>query len=598
MREPMDAISDPAIRTVVVAKAAQVAYTDGIVNNTCGFYIDQDPAPILVIQPTIELAEMWSKDRLAPMLRDTPALAGKVHDPKSRDSDNTIRQKVFPGGRLAIIGANAPAGLSARPIRIVIGDEVDRWPTSAGGTSSKDKRRGEGDPLGLSAKRQITFWNRKTLIGSTPVHLSTSVIWREYLASDQRRYHAVCQECGEGQVLHWQQVRWEKNEAGEHMPESAHYVCEHCGSIWNEAQRQEAIKKGFWRASRPTKQTAGFHISGFMSPWLTLEDIAREFLAAKDDPELLQVWVNTVLGEPWEGAVEKLDADTMTTRGENYTPDTIPDAAMILTAGVDVQKDRLEAQVIAWGPNEESWVTDYQIFRGDPGAKDVWDDLDDYLQASFHTDAGREMRIRAVCVDSGGNATGSVLAFCKPRWRRHVYAIKGREGAIPIWPRQKSKSKKTPTDLYILGVDTAKDVIFGRLKIAKPGPGYIHFPAGEQFGATYFKQLTSEQVEIRKHEGRPYRVWVLPPKRTNEALDTFVYAMAARQSLRLRLARPLPPPPPVETETGPEPEPPQPDPPPTQVESPTRVRHSHFTPASQSSSWMGGRAGGWMDRKR
>jgi phage terminase large subunit GpA-like protein len=491
---------------------------------------------------------------------------------------------------LTIIGANAPAGLSARPIRIVIGDEVDRWPVSAGT---------EGDPLKLAAKRQQTFWNRKNLIGSTPVRTETSVIWREYLASDQRRFHVPCPDCEVAQTLRWEQVRWDKDEAGEHMPEGAHYVCEHCGAIWDDAQRQAAIQKGSWRAARTGKYAAGFHIPGFLSPWLTLEEIVREFLAARNDPQLLQVWVNTVLGEPWEDAVEKVDGASLSNRGENYTPETIPDAALLLVAGIDVQINRLELQLLAFGANEECWVVDYQIFRGDPIANDVWADLDSYLLDSFHTDTGRELRIRAACVDSGGHATASVLSFCRTRWRRKIYAIKGREGPIPIWPRKASKSKtRIPTDLFIVGVDTAKDAVYGRLKIVKPGPGFIHFPASEAFAETYFAQLTSEQVEIRKHEGRPYRVWVLPKKRTNEALDTFVYGLAARHSLRLRLSRALPParepqPPEQLPETMPEPAAPAEvqDPPP--VREP--VRHSLWGDRP-GGSWMGERSGGWFKK--
>src|SRR5262249_50791808 len=183
--------------------------------------------------------------------------------------------------------------------------------------------------------------------------------------------------------------------------------------------------------------------------------------------------------------------------------------------------------------NEEQLVSNYQTTRGAPAGSEVWEDLEDYLLTTFRSDDGRELRIRAACIDSGGNATASVLAFCRPRWRRRVYAIKGREGPLPIWPRKSSEAKLNRGHFYLIGVATAKDATYGRLKIAKPGPGYIHFPIGEAFGQRYFDQLTSEQVEIRKHEGRPYRVWVLPSSRTNEALDTFVYALAARNSLRL-----------------------------------------------------------------
>jgi len=593
MREIMDVISNPRIRKVVVMKGAQVAYTEGIGLNTIGYYIAQDPCPVLVILPTIELAESWSKDRLAPMLRDTPALAHKVLDGRVKDGDtNTIRNKMFKGGRLTLLGANAPAGLASRPIRIVIGDEVDRWPVNTGGT-----KRGEGDPLALAAKRQITFWNRKTLIGSTPVIKETSVIFREFTASDQRFYYCPCHECGEAQVLKWQQVRWDKK-GDEHMAETAHYVCEHCGAIWNEPQRQEAIKAGFWVADKPTKDVAGFHISGFMSPWLTLPEIVQEFLDSRHDPELFQVWVNTILGEPWEGATEKVSAESIRDRGENYSPEDIPDDVLFLTAGVDVQHNRLEMQVLGWGPKDEVWVIDYQVINGDPNDMDVWETLDEQIKAPYRTAAGRRMFIRTTCVDSGGNATAAVLSFCKDRWRRRIYAVKGLDGPRSIWPRKASKSKKGNIDFYSIGVDTAKDLSYGKLKVIKPGPGYVHFPAGEDFGKVYFDQLTSEYVEIRKHEGRPYRVWVLPSSKTNEALDTFVYAVAARYSMRVRkppggqqqVAQPgqevIP-----ETSTKPEPAPAAEQQPPPQAAL-TAGKHSMF----QGGSWMSGRGRNWFDR--
>jgi phage terminase large subunit GpA-like protein len=227
----MNALSDPSITRIVVAKASQIGGTEAI-NNVLGYFIHQDPSPILVIQPTLELAESWSKDRLSAMLRDTPVLSGRVRDPTSRDSGNTIRAKTFPGGRLTIIGANSPAGLSARPIRVVLGDEVDRWPVSAGT---------EGDPLALAAKRQQTFWNRKSLLASTPVHKLTSIIWREYQESDMRRFHVPCRACGTPQVLQWSNVKWDKGPNGEHLPETAYYLCEHCGAIWDDVERNAAI---------------------------------------------------------------------------------------------------------------------------------------------------------------------------------------------------------------------------------------------------------------------------------------------------------------------------------------------------------------------
>ena len=344
LRGVMDAISDPAVTRVVVAKAAQVGYTETL-GNIIGFHIDQDPASILVVQPTVEMAEAWCKDRLAPMIRDTPCLAGKVQSPLTRDSGNTLRQKVFTGGRLAIVGANSPAGLASRPVRIVVADEVDRFPVSAGS---------EGDPLALASKRQGTFWNRKTLIGSTPALRETSAIWREWLASDMRHYQVPCHGCGHMQALVWANVRWDKTPEGRHLPKTAHYVCEACGVIWTDTDRHDAVAKGQWVATNPEViGVAGFHIPGLLSPWVALADIVQEFLMSKNDPALLQVWTNTVLGEPFEPAQETVEGSSLLRRGENYGPQSIPDAVKLLTAGVDVQGDRIEVQIMGFGAFEE-----------------------------------------------------------------------------------------------------------------------------------------------------------------------------------------------------------------------------------------------------
>ncbi|GGC68496.1 phage terminase large subunit family protein [Chelatococcus reniformis] len=525
----MDALSDPTVQAVVVPKASQVGWTE-ILNNIIGFHIDQDAAPMLLIQPTLEMGEAWSKDRLAPMLRDTPALAGKVKDPRARDSGNTLLHKVFPGGHVSIVGANSPASLASRPIRVVLADEVDRYPASAGS---------EGDPLKLAAKRQTTFWNRKTLLGSTPTLKATSIVWREWERSDQRRFMVPCPHCKAPQHLKWSQVHWDKTKDAEgqtiaHHPETAGYACEACGVIWTDVERWAALRRGKWAATAAFAGIAGFHVPGFLSPWLTLEQIVREFIEAKDHPELLQVWVNTVLGEPWEEQGEGANADDLLNRGEAYDSDSLPDQALVFTVGVDVQGDRLEAQGIAWGAHEEAWVVFYEVLFGDPAQAQVWKDLDELLMETFHTEAGRRLRVRAACIDTGGHHAAQVLSFCRTRRGRRIFPTKGMAGARPIWPKWASKTK-TKDSLFIVGVDTAKESIYGRLRNTKPGAGYIHFPKHDDFGPAYFAQLTSEQVVTRFRHGRPFRAWVLPPGKRNEALDTAVLALAALRSLPFKL---------------------------------------------------------------
>jgi phage terminase large subunit GpA-like protein len=526
----MDSITDIHTRTVVAMKANQVGWTE-VIGNVVGYFMEHDPCPILVVQPTLEAAEGWSKERLALMIRDTPALRDKVNDPRSRDSGNTVRSKEYPGGRISIVGANSASGLASRPIRFVLADEVDKYDVSAGT---------EGDPLTLASKRQQTFWNARTLMGSTPGLKITSRIWREWERSDQRKFFVPCPTCGSRQTIRWENVRWDRGDAREHLAHTAHYVCEGSGCVWTDVDRWRAVSSGEWRATAKGEPgIVGFHVPAFISPWVTLESVVREFLAVRKDPWRLQVWVNTVLAEPWEEAAEKVDATSLYSRGENYGPESLPDAVQLATAGVDVHGDRLEVQVIGWGYREESWVAQYEIIWGDPSQVLVWDQLDAILLQKLRTVSGREVRVRAACVDSGGHHGAEVFAYCNKRKGRRVFPIKGIAGSRPIWPKRSSRTGRNKEQVFLIGVDTGKDAIYGRLRgIGKPGPGYVHFPVGDGFDAKYFDQLTSERVVTRKRMGHPYRVWELPAGRRNEVLDTFNYALAARLSTGLKLDTP------------------------------------------------------------
>lgn len=549
MRGIMDAFNEAQTREIVVKKGTQVGYTAALLN-IVGYCMDVEPCPMLFLLPTEAMAEEVSKNRLAPMLRDTPRLRGKVRDPRSRDSGNTVLSKSFPGGRLALVGANAPAQLASRPIRVVIDDEVDRFPVSAGT---------EGDPMKLAAKRQTWFWNRKTIKGSSPTIKGVSVIDRDYAASDKREYRVPCPDCGHAQTLRWEQVQWDKVGEGKHKvhkPETAHYVCEACGTLWDDATRWAAIthaeeRGGGWVATAPFRGIAGFHLPQFCSTAVTLEEIVTEFLTAMGrlpgtsyDTELLKVWTNTVLAEVWEDQGESVDDKSLAARGELYGPDDLPERVLLVTAGVDTQGDRLEVQFIGWGAGEESWPFQYTVLHGDPAQRAVWDDLDRLLLSRFQTRSGRLLRCRAACIDSGGHHANQVHAFCAGKRSRKIFPIIGRSGPHQIWPARGSKTKNKKT-VFLVGVDTAKDAIYGRLKgikpkadVDEPNPGFVHFPAvtedNSSFDAEYFAQLTAERVETRKKNGRPYRVWV-PTRERNEALDTFVYALAARMAAHVRL---------------------------------------------------------------
>ena len=509
----MDAVSDPLVLEIWVVKSAQIGWTE-ILNNVIGYFIDQDASPILLVQPTLDLAEAWSKDRFAPMLRDTECLRSKVADAKSRDSGNTLLHKRFTGGHLTVAGANSPSGLASRPIRVYLCDEVDRFPASAGT---------EGDPYSLGRKRTTTFWNRKILAGSTPTIKGSSRIEAGFDLSDQRFYFVPCPHCQEFQRLVWSQVQWPDG-----APSKATYFCQHCGASIDDANKYEMLREGEWRATRPSLGVAGFHISEIYSPWVTWGEMADAFLKAKRFPETLQTWINTALGETWEDKGETLEPKGLAERVESYTAASLPPGVLLLTAGVDVQDDRIEATIWGWGRDEEAWRVEHVVLRGDPGAKALWSEVDGLLRRRWLTDDGRSLLIEAAAVDSGGHFTEHVYRYCADRKRYRIFAIKGQGGpGRLVWPKKASRNAKSRVALWMIGVDTAKDLIYGRLKkIAEPGPGFVHFDADTT--DDYFEQLTSETVVFRQVQGRKVRMW--KPKKANvrqEALDCMVYAYAA-----------------------------------------------------------------------
>lgn len=497
--------------------AAQIGKSE-VILNIIGFHIAHDPSPILVMQPTVEMAQAFSKDRVtAGLLKSTPTLRDKVKDPRARDSHNSVLHKIFPGGALTMVGANSPAGLASRPIRVVLCDEADRYPVSAGE---------EGDPIMLAKKRTATFWNRRIIMVSTPTNKGASRIESAFDLSDQRYYHVHCPDCNEAQKLKWGQVRWNEDD-----PMSAAYCCEHCGSLWNDPERGKAIRGGKWVASKPFNGIAGFSLSGLYSPWTPLSDAVRDFLEAKKQPATLRVWVNTYLGETWEEDGEGIDEFLLYSRREDWG-NTLPGEALILTAGVDVQDDRIEAEIVAWGLDEESWSVDYKVIYGDPSSPTIWRDLDVFLSQKYEHEYNKDLGVTCTCIDSGGHFTQAVYKYVQQREGKRIYAIKGIGGeGKPIVGRP-SKNNIGKIRLFPVGVDTAKALLFSRFRINTPGPGYCHFPKNRE--DEYFRQLTAEKVMTKYHKGFARREFVKTRAR-NEALDVRVYAMAALSLLNVNL---------------------------------------------------------------
>lgn len=514
----MDACSDPEIQEVVIMAGAQLGKTEALLN-IIGYHIDVDPSPILVLQPTLSMGQAFSKDRVAAgLLASTPCLKDKVKDPRARDSGNTTLHKVFPGGALTIVGANSPSGLASRPIRIMLADEVDRFPSSAGS---------EGDPIQLGRKRTATFWNRKIIMVSTPTNKGASRIEDAYELSDQREYYIPCRHCEHMQTLKWSNVQWQ-----DENPDTARYMCEECGSLWSDSDRMWAVRNGQWYSDKPFNGVAGFYINGLYSPWTPLSEGVREFLAVKKNPEQLRVWTNTYLGQLWEDMGERLEDYELAERRESMP--SIPDDAVLLTAGVDVQDNRLESSIIGWSGkgDDESYVVKHITLYGDPSTPQLWADLDSVLFAEYETESGRKMTIRGSCIDTGGHFTNAVYSYCKKNAGRRVFAIKGVGGEGKPIAGRPSRNNIAKCPLFSIGVDTVKDMVFARLRINEEGPGYVHF--SDELTDDYFKQLTAEKVVTKYHKGFKKRSYEKIRPR-NEALDCMVYAIAAYAILSINV---------------------------------------------------------------
>lgn len=517
-REMMDAVNDLYVETVVFMTSAQVGKT-AILSNIVGYHVHQDPAPMLFVQPTLEISESLSKDRLAPMFRDTPVLRDKVMNPRRRDSGNTLLHKRFPGGQITLAGANSPASLAGRSVRIVLLDEVDRYPISAGT---------EGDPVALASKRTTTFWNRKRVLVSTPTIKGASRIEFAYSESTMEQWCLPCPQCGEHQPLQWANIRFE----------DASHRCEDCGFHSDEQKWKGG--EGRWIARQESK-VRGFHLNALSSPWVRWSELIAEFREAKNGgTEMLKTFINTVLGETWEEEAEKLEEESLLKRCEGY-PAEVPDEVRVLTAAVDVQDDRFEIEVVGWGAGKESWGIQYHVIYGDLRQPKIWNELDQFLLHTWKNKAGQRFGIAITCVDTGGHYTTEVYRFCAAREARKVYAIKGQGtqngGYVPLI----NNHKRTPREkaiLFNLGVDEGKAKVFSSLKIAEVGAGFCHFPLGRGYNFEYFRGLTAEVLEIKKRMGVAHRVWKQIRDR-NEPLDLRVYNTAALEILNPNLDVPL-----------------------------------------------------------
>lgn len=534
LKEIVDVATDHKTQRVVVMSASQIGKSEMLLN-VLGFFIHQEPAPILMLQPTVEAAQDFSKERIDPMIQATDVLRGAVSGEDrgdrvktSRKSSDTILKKNFKGGYIALVGSNATTGLASRPIRVVLMDEVDRY----GETK-------EGDPIKLAEQRTRNFFNRKIVKVSTPTFFNTK-IHHEYEASDKREFFITCPHCGEEVLLDWKMVEWKLDKNKRLIEDSIKILCPKCKELLRDGSRinPSLLITGKWKPTA-NSDIAGFHLSALYSPWTPLIDLVREYLRAigTSDRKGLQEFVNLQLGLPYDPFEnEQQSWQKLLARCENYPEGKIPDDVLILTAGVDVQRNRLECSLYGWGLNHESWLIDHRQIMGDPKTDEPWKALDEYLlHTRFITKSGKRRIIGAVFVDSGdGYTTSNVYHYTKRRERFRFASIKGRGGfTVPYVDRAK-RVGDCKALLYELGVDAGKSIVTGALAVQIPGPNYVHFPKGVTgVDEEFFKQLTAEvyQAETTASGDKKYS-WVKIRDR-NEALDCAVYARAALEALNI-----------------------------------------------------------------
>jgi phage terminase large subunit GpA-like protein len=528
LREIMDCLSpaSPIERTVFM-KGAQIGGTE-CGNNWIGYVIHQAQGPMMAVQPTVEMAKRNSKQRIDPLIEESEVLRKLVRDPRSRDSSNTVLSKEFPGGVLVMTGANSAVGLRSMAARYLFLDEVDGYPGDVDG---------EGDPINLALARTRTFSRRKVFLVSTPKITGMSRIEAAYEESDKRLYFVPCPTCREFQVLKFPQLRWPKG-----GPEEAVYVCAHCGQEIHNHQKQWMLPRGAWRATaKGDGKTAGFHLSSLYSPvgWFSWGEAAKQFEQAQKNPSLLQVFVNTVLGDTWTLLGEAPDWKKLYDRREQYKIGLVPRGGIFITAGADVQRDRIEVEVVAWGRGKVSWSIDYRVFEGDTARTQVWEKLTGLLNETFTTTNNLELPIIQMAVDSG-YATNEVYEWARRQGNR-VLVVKGDSrapaiigSASPIEVGPLGVKLKRGVKVWPVNSGMAKEELYRWLRLERPTdedleqgvpfpPGYCHFP---RYSEEYFRQVTAEQLVAKLVKGYRKLEWQKMRER-NEALDCRVYARAA-----------------------------------------------------------------------
>lgn len=547
LRELMDVLSDEhPCKKVVFMKPTQVGGTE-VLNNAAGYVIHHSPGPTMVVMPTEKLAQRWSKQRLAPMIKASPVLRGLLRPASSRDGGNTTLMKEFPGGLLVIAGANSASDLRSMPARRILADEVDEYPSDL---------EDQGSPLELAERRASTFVRRKVFVCSSPKLKANSVVWREYEASDQRRFHVPCPHC-----LHEQPLEIEQ------LTADGLYLCLGCGKLIEEHHKTAMLAAGRWVARSPGRDVPGFHLNALYAPiglGYTWNEIAELRSAADRNPDRQVTFTNTILGLPFEGERQQHDASDVELRAEQgWRRRVVPRGALVGTIGVDCQHDRFAVQVVFWGREQRAWIVDYDEIPGDPSTQEGFRELDAFLLQAYAKTSGALIVPRVVAID-GGNWTEEVAQFVRARQERLVRAgathqlqrvliVRGRSATserVVYRPKktetnQRGKTLARSVGVWGVGTDIAKHVLFGRMgadaQAEDPSRRMIRFPGGVEVAdgdlvradgalpSSYYTGLTCEYFDLTA------RKWVKPKTARNEPLDTLVYAYFAALSPFIRL---------------------------------------------------------------
>jgi len=528
LREIMDNLGEYSeVEEVIVMKGAQLGVTEAGLN-WVGYTIDISPCPMLLVEPTVDMSKLLSKMRVQPMIDAVPSLSGKVKSSRSRDSGNTITTKEFPGGILRLVGANSATGLRSMPVKRLMLDEVDAYPIDLDG---------EGNPIDLARQRTSTFARRKIFVLSTPTTKMSSVIEPLFMSTDQRYYFVPCVHCGGEQHLKWENLKYTYNKRAK-IATDVYYECEHCGGAIKEREKTRMLMAGSWRSVAPeneNKKRVGYHLNSMYSPlgWKSWGDMAIEYEESRGNVPKMKAFYNTSLGLSYEEAGDKPEWEALYHRREDYPMNRIPsNEVAFLTAGVDIQKDRIELEIVGWCEGKVSYSIDYRVLSGfvaGDGSSEVWRKLSAVLDETWERPDGSEIPIRMMCVDSG-NWASEVYSFCGRYSVNRVVPIKGRDSQITVvsTPKVVNVTRKNKgaggVRVWHVGVSLLKSELYGWLRVGEGEAGYCHFP---RYDENYFKGLTSEELILTKDKsGHMVERWVKRYAR-NEPLDCRNYARAA-----------------------------------------------------------------------